>query len=154
MKGTPMRNCGECNACCSSIPIDEFTFKKPYGTLCRYWIAETRCSVYPCRPKSCRDFYCDWLKGEIGGKHCRPDRLGVIFDSVTDLPQGKTLQVWEYEKGALNKSFVREYMKRRHKQGWFIMAWNTELVKRIYLPEGWSPESVKFTGEILLGSTL
>jgi hypothetical protein len=111
--------------------------------------------VYPNRPKNCKNFYCDWVMGRVGGKHFRPDRLGVFFDTVIEASQGKTLQVWEHHKDALKKTPVREYMKSMHKRGWFIVTWDTESNKTLYFPDNHpADQAIDFPGEVLPGSAL
>jgi Fe-S-cluster containining protein len=48
-------------------------------------LACSGCRIYDARPQGCRDFDCQWLRGEIPGDEShRPDRLGVIFDGFRD----------------------------------------------------------------------
>jgi hypothetical protein len=68
------------------------------------------CKIYPNRPKGCRDFICDWLKGQ-GTDADRPDKVGYVLD-YTELPeQDPILQMYEYRVGCLKGEYV-EVLKR------------------------------------------
>lgn len=92
------RECDGCTACCLTHAILEI--KKPTGKLCRHCEVEYGCRIYHKRPKSCREFQCEWLKG-LGDDRCRPDRAGVVMDFWIGGPLDKLFQIWEARVGAL-----------------------------------------------------
>lgn len=79
------RRCGPCTACCiaPSLPV---LGCKPLDCVCahlRRGRAKTKrpgCRIYDARPEHCRSYVCYWRMGMLG-KHERPDRLGIIFDT-------------------------------------------------------------------------
>ena len=71
------RACGPCTACCTILGVTEL--HKPVNVECEH-ACSNGCSIYDDRPKTCRDWSCDWKNGLIPGEHFRPDKLGVIFD--------------------------------------------------------------------------
>lgn len=73
------RECGECTACCTAMAIRELD--KPGLEPCAHVTCQG-CSIYPDRPKSCREFLCAWRAG-IGTDDQRPDRLGIVL-SMTE----------------------------------------------------------------------
>jgi hypothetical protein len=72
---TSQRKCGRCTKCCSVIEVREIS--KPGQQTCPNECADG-CAIYATRPKSCRDFSCNWLRGE-GVDEERPDKLGIFF---------------------------------------------------------------------------
>lgn len=72
------RSCGECNACCVHLDIDQpetiaHAAHVPCAKLC-----SGGCSIYKSRPMTCVVYRCLWLEG-FGGDEHRPDRFGAIF---------------------------------------------------------------------------
>ena len=54
------RKCGDCSLCCYILKIDEL--KLPMRTCCDYQSDKLPgCMIYKNRPRSCRDFSCNWL---------------------------------------------------------------------------------------------
>jgi len=95
------RTCGECTACCTALPVGEIS--KPQGVPCRQ-CTKVGCSIYQMRPRSCRDFECQWLKG-CGEDSQRPDLFGIINDYSLVDGLGYTVIFWEIAKGALDNLF-------------------------------------------------
>jgi hypothetical protein len=59
------RSCGACSLCCKLSYITELN--KPIDTWCPHARpGNGGCSIYPDRPRSCQDFVCGWLGGELG----------------------------------------------------------------------------------------
>lgn len=87
MLPTMQRTCGECNACCRTMPIRELG--KPVAEPCSH-LRHGRCGIYDERPEVCRVFRCQWLMG-VGEQEHRPDRMGAM---LTVHPQHKCLAVW------------------------------------------------------------
>ena len=73
----PPRECGDCHACCIDLRIDQ----KPPGTRCEYLATPGGCSIYPQRPKLCRDYDCLWRLMGAGllDDDQRPDRIGCVL---------------------------------------------------------------------------
>ena len=70
-----MRDCGECTVCCTVTHVPEL--QKPVKVTCSN--CDKGCSIYESRPKSCRDFACAWLQGDLK-EDMRPDKIGVMFE--------------------------------------------------------------------------
>lgn len=68
------RQCGECSACCTPLEIPEID--KACNVTCQHVAAG--CSIYPTRPKACRDYQCGWRLG-FGLLDERPDRMGILL---------------------------------------------------------------------------
>jgi len=80
-----LRQCGECQACCSWFPLlpnpDFWPEGKPAQQPCRYLCAKG-CSIHDQpRPEVCTGFKCAYLTDDIPW---RPDQIGVIFSAVPD----------------------------------------------------------------------
>lgn len=80
LHGVTGRTCGDCQMCCTTFPIH--ALEKPAFTRCPNQ-CEAGCSIYNNRPVECRQFVCMWLNG-IFDERDRPDRLGVLFDIMTE----------------------------------------------------------------------
>ena len=80
----PKRSCGECDACCTTLQVDELAkaAHTPCALLKRLQPnGGSGCSIWkdPTRPSICHTFVCEWLAG-FGENHAdRPDRLGLIL---------------------------------------------------------------------------
>jgi len=98
------RTCGGCTACYLTHEITET--KKPAGQPCPFCLPNS-CEIYQCKPRSCTDFRCEWLKG-IGDGLWRPDRIGVVLDYCTGVLLKQLLQIWEARPGALANAEVWE----------------------------------------------
>jgi Fe-S-cluster containining protein len=71
---------------------------------CRH-LSASGCGIYADRPRSCRTFECQWLRGvlEVDGTvdvALRPDSCGVIFDYQPESAFGEAYTAWEVEPGA------------------------------------------------------
>jgi len=68
-------------------------------------LCEAGCGIYADRPRSCRSFECQWLRGMLevdGGVDLalRPDSCGVMFDYQAESAFGEMYMAWEVEPGA------------------------------------------------------
>ena len=68
-------------------------------------LCDAGCGVYAHRPRSCRTFECQWLRGvlEVDGSvdiAMRPDSCGVIFEYQPMSSFGDVFAAWEVEPGA------------------------------------------------------
>lgn len=104
------RSCEGCTACCTTHAILEL--KKPYFESCKHQCA-TGCSIYSNRPPSCRDYYCQWRLGKIGGE--RPDKSGIVIDIGPVWDRAGNMfaayGVFEARPGALNDATNRELIE-------------------------------------------
>ena len=109
-KAPGARECGDCRVCCRLPDIPELD--KPINTWCRHIdlaIGAAPCKIYTYRPEVCRMFDCAWKQG-LGGDHDRPDKLGVMWQTVT-MPDGQPgLGVIETKEGALHSPRVRRQL--------------------------------------------
>jgi hypothetical protein len=75
------RECGPCSACCTSLGVPEI--HKAQGQKCQQVKTGGGCEIYSRRPRACRDYQCEWLKGRfLLADDERPDLLGVSFDKT------------------------------------------------------------------------
>jgi hypothetical protein len=108
------RPCGECSACCTALAVVEI--EKEAGTACCHIGQEGKgCSIYPDRPRSCRDFQCLWRIG-AGRDDERPDRVGIVLDTTRPGHAGHpgmvALEAWP---GAFEDSY--EFLRRIASEG-------------------------------------
>ena len=96
--------CGGCTACCSTLVIREL--KKPMYVRCQHAGSDC-CTIYPDRPKSCRDFVCDYATGVLGPvDKWRPDQCGIMCRVEQGPPP--RIELYEVVPGALdNRERVR-----------------------------------------------
>lgn len=79
-----IRECGECQACCTTHGVDELG-KKP-ETRCQNLQKPPLfgCAIYEERPPSCRQWNCVWrAEPSVLDGESRPDKLGVVYDCQT-----------------------------------------------------------------------
>lgn len=72
------RTCGECQACCTYLPVSEVgsVALTPCPHQC-----EAGCSIYDERPDVCKGYACAWLYG-AGAEQDRPDLSGILIDNM------------------------------------------------------------------------
>ncbi len=99
--------CGSCSACCTVKEVE--AIGKPEGQPCENLAPSgSGCRVYAHRPQPCRDYFCAYRHGLLGGESRRPDHLGLLFDVAERPPPGiMMLAVREYRAGALDDSDVQ-----------------------------------------------
>jgi hypothetical protein len=114
------RKCGRCTVCCSCFYIVELA--KPQWVDCKH-ICNSQCGIYPERPKSCREFRCQWLHG-LFTEDDRPDRLGVVF-YVYDSPLLGTpfLTGLELVSGALDSPRIKFLANNETKNGLVLLKY-------------------------------
>ena len=100
------RECGSCTACCAILGVAEL--HKPVNVECPHVCAQG-CSIYDTRPRTCRDWSCDWRNGFLPGEEQRPDKLGVIFDLRLE-GCDPILCIWEVAEGAAQQKEVDSIM--------------------------------------------
>lgn len=83
----PGRKCGACTTCCTVMRINDLEPPKPGFTDCPHQRKrrdrrgrKPGCTIYPDRPRTCRDWNCYWLDG-LFEKQDRPDKIGLLADS-------------------------------------------------------------------------
>ncbi len=108
------RPCGECSACCTALGVAEI--KKDAGIACCHIGQEGKgCSIYPDRPRSCRDFQCLWRIG-AGTDDERPDRVGIVLNTtLPDHPGHPAMVALEAWPGAFEDSY--EFLRRIATEG-------------------------------------
>lgn len=83
---SPHKTCGGCTACCHIIAVAEIGVRSFAG--CPHVKSPPAttpgCGIYPTRPQSCQLWSCVWL-GSDWPDELRPDRCGVVFDTLADL---------------------------------------------------------------------
>lgn len=79
---TPRRSCGDCTACCTTVPVAEIG--KPEHEPCQFLGKCGGCSVYESRPVSCEMWSCYWALDEDVPEELRPDRSHLIIDPFQD----------------------------------------------------------------------
>ena len=93
------RVCGTCTACCTVIAIPELS--KRSNVTCKF-VQDSRCSIYPCRPRCCSGFSCEWLDGR-GTNSERPDISGVVIQQNLIGQTGiEGVHMWEVHQCALS----------------------------------------------------
>lgn len=102
MRGAPSRNCGECEACCWALGVDEIQLANFVHCEHQRSInpeapgpADYGCRAYGERPRLCRRYRCEWLAGMmfhgIPPESLRPDKCGVIFHGMKGTVWGMIL---------------------------------------------------------------
>ena len=82
-KSTGPRECGTCTLCCTVTLVPEF--QKPPGKTCAMCEGGTGCLIYNRRPKSCREFTCQWLAGDMP-LGMRPDMAHFALEKLPGVP--------------------------------------------------------------------
>jgi hypothetical protein len=87
--GIAVKNaCGSCRACCRALGIEELD--KPEWSMCSHAKQGKGCTIYADRPHSCKLYECMWRSSQDEGSpwpsKMRPDRCGVIFDTLLGNP--------------------------------------------------------------------
>lgn len=91
------------------------------GYRCCEHLGDTGCRIYASRPRSCRTFECQWLRGvlEVDGAvdtDLRPDSCGVIFDYRPESPAGEVFGAWEVWPGASQMDPARSVLRGLEEQ--------------------------------------
>ena len=136
MKQKYPRECGGCTACCTTHGINELQ-KKP-GKPCQFCNEGLGCKVYDHRPRGCREFACEWLKGAFAHEQ-RPDYCGLVFDLqvARGLPNGgKVLVVFEYLSGSLERFRSEGFIEETLAAGIFIIFRYLSGRGQFYAPMG------------------
>jgi len=118
--GEPIRgrSCGSCKLCCTLLPVELETSKKPANVKCQH-VCSKGCSIYENRPAPCRYFNCRWLFDKHADNLRRPDKTGYVIDPMLDgiLADEKAMdviQVWvdPERRDAHRDPELREYLSR------------------------------------------
>lgn len=72
------RDCGECNACCKWLIVDDVYGHdiKP-GKPCFFLCEEKNCTIHEKRPEVCRNYQCAWTQ-RVLPEWMRPDKCNAI----------------------------------------------------------------------------
>jgi len=108
-----MRQCGECTACCTIVPVAELG--KPANTKCRYEFFKG-CRVHGSAkmPTGCRFWSCRWLTGDDTADLRRPDRAHYVIDIMADF-----VTVRDHETGAAQHiPVVQVWLDPKHPDDW------------------------------------
>ena len=100
------RVCGNCTACCKTHAVMLFNKTKKSGTWCPHCETNRGCQIYPNRPRECKKFKCDWLKG-VGEEEHRPDRVKIVLDSIAT----NILLIFEVNGGEIRNEFARHWKR-------------------------------------------
>lgn len=130
MKQKYIRQCGGCTACCTTHEVREI--HKPVGQQCQFCSEGVGCKVYEHRPKGCRDFVCEWIKG-FGPEDSRPDRSGIVADLQNPVLETVLLTIWEYQAGALESNFVSELINHTLASGRPVLCLFLSGEKRLFV---------------------
>jgi hypothetical protein len=110
-------------------------FNKPQNVTCKH--CTTKCTIYEDRPKSCRDFKCQWLKGELP-EDMRPDLAHFILEQLIDVPVILCTVEPGYEYLIENKSVLEEFYN--YKNNGIAVVTNKALA---LIPDKYTPGEVK-----------
>lgn len=72
------RECGDCNACCIYLTINDTELQKVQGVRCHNALPDNRCTIYQRRPHTCRTYYCGWRLLKWVRTTMRPDVSNVL----------------------------------------------------------------------------
>src|SRR5947209_8748812 len=70
------RQCGECQACCTTVAVEELS--KGFHQRCQHQ-CDSGCAIYGQHPSSCQSYKCLWLDG-WGPEEYRPDMVGLVVN--------------------------------------------------------------------------
>ena len=114
MKLIETRECADCTACCTHIPIDQPDMVKLPNVECENLLETGGCRIYKTRPDTCAKWYCAWRYIPILSDGWRPDRMGVLVDFCNnDYPNdfsakmGLNFLVLDKEKVFKSSEFAR-----------------------------------------------
>jgi hypothetical protein len=133
--GESERPCGECGMCCKLLRIDrctdgcdlDFPFDKPGGVMCKHFKPGCGCTLHGTEqfPNLCKTFVCLWkVKEAAVPEEYRPDKMRVIFQSVSELPQFPGHPIARVEVDPSRKLDPRfsDWMEYRLDSGWAVIA--------------------------------
>lgn len=87
----PSKSCGECNLCCTELPIETPELRKKAQTSCVH-LTTKGCGIYATRFPICRQFLCGWMLFPELAADWRPDRSGVLILQVPQISIPKIYQ--------------------------------------------------------------
>jgi hypothetical protein len=76
------RACGACSMCCKSFDVKEIA--KPAGKMCGQCEPSKGCKTWEVRPKTCQDFFCQWIMDAQYPDTWRPDLTKFILKHSQD----------------------------------------------------------------------
>jgi len=84
---TDQKSCGDCAACCETVPVGEIGL--PGHTRCPHQKAIFEmggpgCRIYAKRPRSCMSWNCFWLRSDMADKW-KPNRCGFVINEDLDI---------------------------------------------------------------------
>jgi len=101
MELVPTRRCGECTLCCKVLRVDTPELKKMSGVWCPDCREGAGCAIYETRPPICRIWYCGWRLRTDLPEDWRPDRSGVLVDTLaeSDIQEGEVPAPYRQQAG-------------------------------------------------------
>ncbi|MEO8895385.1 MAG: hypothetical protein ABI450_05840 [Rhizomicrobium sp.] len=90
-RSPPSKSCGECNLCCTELPIETPELRKKAQTPCSHLTAKG-CGIYETRFPICRQFLCGWMLFPELDADWRPDRSGILILQVAQASIPKIYQ--------------------------------------------------------------
>lgn len=144
------RSCSGCAACCTALAVVEGEFDKPPGCRCPHQKpGRYACTVYDLRPNGCRTYRCFWLGG-LGGSADRPDKTGVVFDSVpgpkTGRPVIRATEVWA---GASERGRVPATIRAFNGRGFPVAVCFEGVVRGVWSASGeWTDRATYLASKV------
>jgi hypothetical protein len=128
-----VRRCDGCTVCCTLTRVPELN--KPEGKTCIF--ACKGCTIYPDRPQSCRDFECEWLKGNLP-IWMKPNKAHIMLEKLSDVDVVIALPEPGYEKNWRTPEITAALKKEYQDKGIAVMASD----RLAMVPEGQSFEEI------------
>ncbi|WP_137137042.1 hypothetical protein [Rhizobium sp. FKY42] len=124
------RSCARCTLCCRLPDIDELD--KPANVNCVHCIDGFGCRAYDKRPRTCREFQCDWLTDPALDDawnpldcHMMVYRQGAQRTVLVDPSIGKAWQQGHYA------SMLTELARQSEAEGGYLILFAGDEVRRI-----------------------
>lgn len=111
----PQRACDGCTVCCTLPDIPEVD-SPPYVP-CRHQ-GECGCGIYAERPQVCRDFSCEWLRGNAP-EWMKPDVCGVMPGHTAD---HGAMQLWEVWPDSAQSPRVLKFIQESNRRGIHVVV--------------------------------
>lgn len=117
------RRCGDCQLCCTLVPIKEPDFVKLANERCQHQKYGCGCAIYATRPMPCRLWSCKWLVDPGTLAMQRPDHSHYVVDLMIDhvlvnKQPINAIQVWcdPAHPDAHTDPALRDYLDKLGKQ--------------------------------------
>jgi len=128
--------CDGCTVCCKLIEIP--WMDSPRGEYCKECEPNVGCRIYDHAPEECLKFRCAYNQVPKCNINLRPDKLGIIFDKITD-----DVFIGTVNPDVLISEEAQKQVALFVKEGFGVVLFNDKISKpMVFSPKGKNPREI------------